>query len=426
MSKTRIIAAIEVGSSKVATLIGHIDVDPVNMETSINVVGAASTESKGIKKGQIVNIEEAVEATISSVEAAERMAGYNLQSAYVSLGGAHIHSQNSHGVVAVSDPTGEITQNDVDRAIDAASAVSLPASREAIHVLPREFVVDGEAGVKDPVGMSGVRLEVDTHIISASSAAVKNVKKALKEVGIEIEDLVFTGLASASAVVSPTERELGCVLIDIGGGTTSVAAFIDGALTYSGVIPIGARNVTNDLAIGLRVSLETAEKIKIALSRKKKKTSASGEAETDEMNLSELGVTEITKVSQKTLLEGIVRPRLNEIFTMVRIELEREGLGSRIPSGAIITGGGAETAGIIDSARRMLSLPVRIGVPKGVGGLVDDIMIPSFATTIGLLHYGASQLPEENLTSLAKKMKLPKSGLGMFGKVLNSIRDLLP
>jgi cell division protein FtsA len=426
MSKTRIIAAIEVGSSKVATLIGHIDSDPVSMETSINVVGAASTESKGIKKGQIVNIEEAVEATISSVEAAERMAGYNLQSAYVSLGGAHIHSQNSHGVVAVSDPTGEITQNDVDRVIEAASAVSLPASREAIHVLPREFAVDGEAGVKDPVGMSGVRLEVDTHIISAASAAVKNVRKALKEVGIEVEGLVFTGLASASAVVSPTERELGCVLIDIGGGTTSIAAFIDGALTYSGVIPVGARNVTNDLAIGLRVSLETAEKIKIALSGKKKKTSASGEAETDEMDLGGLGVTEIKKVSQKTLLEGIVRPRLNEIFTMVRIELEREGLASRVPSGAIITGGGAETAGIIDSARRMLSLPVRIGVPKGVGGLVDDIMIPSFATTIGLLHYGAGQLPEENLTSFAKKMKLPKSGLGMFGKVLNSIRDLLP
>jgi cell division protein FtsA len=426
MSKTRIIAAIEVGSSKVATLIGNIAVDPVSMESSINVVGAASSDSKGIKKGQIVNIEEAVEATISSVEAAERMAGYNLESAFVAIGGAHIHSQNSHGVVAVSDQSGEITQNDVDRAIEAASAISLPASREMIHVLPREYAVDGEAGVKDPVGMSGVRLEVDTHIISASSAAVKNVRKALKEVGIEIEELVFSGLAAAHSVVSSTEKELGCVLIDIGGGTTSIAAFIDGSLSYSGVIPVGARNVTNDLAIGLRVSLETAEKIKIALSSKKKKTSTSGEPESDELDLASLGVTEISKVSKKTLLEGIIRPRLNEIFTMVRIELEREGIANRIPSGAIVTGGGAETAGIIDSARRMLSLPVRIGAPKGVGGLIDDIMVPSFSTTIGLLHYGARQMPEENLTSFAKKMKLPKSGLGMFGKMLDSIRDLLP
>jgi cell division protein FtsA len=425
MTKTKIIAAIEVGSSKVATLIAQIATDPLSAETSINVVGAASVESRGIKKGQIVDIEEAVEATISSVEAAERMAGYNLESAFVALGGAHIHSQNSHGVVAISEPNGEITQSDVDRVIEAASAVSLPASREVIHVLPREFVVDGEAGVKDPVGMSGVRLEVDTHIISAGSSAVKNVRKALNEVGIEITDMVFSGLASASAVVSATEKELGCVLIDIGGGTTSIAAYIDGSLTYSGVIPVGARNVTNDLAIGLRVSLDTAEKIKIALSAKGKKTVGTEESNSDEMDLTGLGVTEIKKVSKKTLLEGIIRPRLNEIFTMVRIELEREELGSRVPSGAIITGGGAETAGVIDSARRMLSLPVRIGSPKGVGGLVDDIMTPSFATTVGLLHYGAAQTPGENLTMFSKKIKLPKA-TGIIGKVLDSIRDLLP
>lgn len=424
MSKTKIIAAVELGSSKIATLVGQVAYDPVTMESAINIVGAASSESAGIKKGQIVDIEAAVEATIASVEAAERMAGYNLESAYVALGGAHIHSQNSHGVVAVSDPNGEITQNDVDRAVEAASAVSLPTSREMIHVLPREFVVDGEAGVKDAVGMSGIRLEVDTHIISAGSSAVKNVRKALKEVGIEIADLVFSGLASGQAVLSPTEKELGCVLVDIGGGTTSIAAYIDGSLTYSGVIPIGAKNVTNDLAIGLRVSLETAEKIKVALSAKKKKFAA-GEPESDEMDLGSLGVTEVTKVSKKTLLEGIIRPRLNEIFTMVRMELEREGLANRVPSGAIITGGGAETAGVIDSAKRMLSLPVRIGIPRNVAGLIDDIMIPSFATTVGLLQFGAQQTPEENLTSFSKKIKLPKAS-GMFGKIVDSIRDLLP
>jgi len=358
--------------------------------------------------------------SFTSVEAAERMAGYNLDTGYIAIGGAHVHSQNSHGVVAISDPSGEINQNDVDRAIEAASAISLPTSREVVHVLPREFVVDGEAGVRDPVGMSGVRLEVDTHIITAGASAIKNLKKAVNEVGIQIEDLVFSGLASSEAVLSSTEKELGCVLIDIGGGTTSIAVFVDGSLSYSGVIPVGAKNVTNDLAIGLRVSLETAEKIKLALSAKKKKMAE----ESDEMDLASLGVTEIKKISKKTLLEGIIRPRLNEIFTMVRLELEREGLVARIPSGAVVTGGGAETAGVMDSAKRMLSLPVRIGIPKGVGGLIDDVINPTFAVAIGLILHSSDFEDEESLTSFSKKIKLPSKGI--VGKLIASIKDLLP
>jgi cell division protein FtsA len=287
--------------------------------------------------------------------------------------------------------------------------------------MPREYVVDGEAGVRDPVGMSGVRLEVDTHIVSAGSSAIKNVRKAVNEVGIQIDDLIFSGIASAEAVLSGTEKELGCVLIDIGGGTTSITAYTDGALSYSGVIPVGAKNVTNDLAIGLRVSLETAEKIKKALSDKKKKE------ESDEMDLVGLGVTEVTKISKKTLLEGIIRPRLNEIFTMVRMELEKEGLANRIPSGAVITGGGAETAGAIESAKRMLSLPVRLGIPKGVGGLIDDVMNPAFSTCVGLLLLGAREVPtNENLTRFTKKIKLPSGAAGIFGKIITSIKDLLP
>lgn len=419
MAKTKIIAGIELGSSKVTTIVAQVNQDAVTMETAINVVGASSIESKGIKKGQIVDIEEAVEAIIASVEAAERMAGYSLESAYIALGGAHVRSQNSHGVVAVSDPQGEITQNDVDRAIEAASAVSLPTSREVVHVIPREFVVDGETGVKDPVGMSGVRLEVDTHIVSAASSAIKNLKKAINEVGVEITDLVYSGLASAEAVVSSTEKELGCVLIDIGGGTTSIAVFIDGSLAYSGVIPVGAKNVTNDLAIGLRVSLETAEKIKIALSSKKR-----NKEDEDEVDLESLGISEVKKISKKTLLEGIIRPRLNEIFTMVRLELEKEGLINRIPSGAIVTGGGAETVGVADSAKRMLSLPVRIGVPKGIAGLIDDIITPAFAAPIGLIIYGSKQVPQEDLTSFGKKIKLPSAGI--FGKLVSVVKDLLP
>lgn len=420
MNKTKIIAGIELGSSKISTLVAQIASDQITFENSINIVGAASSESKGIKKGQIVNIEEAIDATISSVEAAERMAGYNLDKAYISIGGAHINSQNSHGVVAVSDPNGEISQDDVSRVIDAASAISLPQSREIIHILPRDYVVDGEAGAKDPLGMSGIRLEVDTHIVTASSAVVKNIRKVIDEVGIEIEGLVYSGLAASEAVLSETEKELGCVLIDVGGGTTSIAVFVEGSLSYSSVIPIGAKNVTNDLAIGLRVSLESSEKIKIMLSDVQK----SKKDESDEVDLSVLDLPEVKKISKKTLVEGIIKPRLNEIFSIVRLELEREGLSGRIPSGAIITGGGAETAGCLESAKRTLSLPIRIGKPQGVGGLIDDIMTPAYATGTGLIIYGAHSLSNEPLTSFTKKLKLPTKGIA--GKIVNIIKDLLP
>lgn len=425
MSKSKIIAGIELGSSKVATIIAQIITDQVSFEHSINIIGVSSVESRGVKKGQIVDIEEAVDAMIGGVEAAERMAGYNLESAYISLGGAHVSSQNSHGVVAISDPNGEINVDDVERVIEAASAISLPSSREIIHVIPREFVVDGETGVRDPVGMSGVRLEVDTHLITASSAALKNIRKAINEVGINATELVFSGLAAGEAVLTKTEKELGCVLIDIGGGTTSVAAYIDGALTYSGVLPVGAKNVTNDLAIGLRVSLESAEKIKIALSEEDRKSKKGKEsATTDDFDLTSMGLTEVKKVSRKTLTEGIIKPRLNEIFTMVRLALEREEFAGQVPAGAIITGGGAEIVGVSDSAKRMLSLPVRVGKPKGVGGLIDDIITPSFATPIGLILYAAKKEPEESLTSFSKRFKLPSKGI--FGKLIDTVRDLLP
>lgn len=427
MAKGRVIASLELGSSKIATLIASVTTEEITGETSINIVGASSAPSKGIRKGQIVDIEETVEAVVASVEAAERMAGYNLESAFVSLGGAHIASQNSHGVVAVADPAGEITPQDVDRVIEAASAISLPQSREVIHVIPREFVVDGESGVKDPIGMSGVRLEVETHIVTAASPAVKNITKAVQEVGITTEDLVFSGFAAAEATLSSTEKELGCVLIDIGGGTTSVAVFIEGALAYSSVIPVGARNVTNDLAIGLRVSLETAEKIKLALSESDaKKSRSKPEEETDTLELKEIGITEVKKVSKKTLIEGIIRPRLNEIFTMVKLELEKENLGTRVPSGVILTGGGAETVGVHDSARRILTLPVRIGSPVGVGGLTDDILTPAFATPIGLIIYGSKMETKEKGFGgfFPKKIKLPNAGFA--GKLFDAVKNLLP
>lgn len=421
MNKSKIITAIDLGSSKTATVVAQVTMEEGSFEPKINIIGVSSFPSKGIKKGQIVNIEEAVESTITSIESAERMAGHNLDSAYVSLGGAHIHSQNSHGVVAVSGPTGEIMPSDIERVIEAASAISLPASREVVHVLPREFVVDGESGVKDPVGMSGVRLEVETHVVTASSAAVKNLSKALSEAGVKINDIVFSGFASGHSVLTETEKELGCCLIDIGAGTTSVVAYVDGSLAYSGVIPVGAKNVTNDIAIGLRVSLDTAEKIKISLSTNNKHE----KEPKDDLDLSSLGISEVSKVSKKTLTEGIIRPRLNEIFTMVRLELEREKIINRIPSGAIVTGGGSKTIGIQDSAKRMLSLPVRLGSPTGVGGLVDDCLDPAFAVPVGLLIY-ASREDNEEPTGVKFPIKLNLPGKGFAHKIIESLRDLLP
>src|SRR5258708_7499039 len=421
MAKNKIVAGIDIGSSKITTLIGQVVTDDITFENSISIVGVATTLSRGVKKGQIVDIEDAVEATIASVEAAERMAGYNLNSAWVSVGGAHVSSSNSTGVVAVSDPNSEVSAEDVHRVIDAARAVSMPASREIIHVIPRDFIVDGEGGVRDPIGMSGVRLEVETHLVTVSSPALKNLTKAINEVGISIDGIVFSGIAASHSILSDTEKELGCVLIDIGAGTTSVAAYVDGGLIYSGALPIGARNVTNDLAIGLRVSLETAEKIKLTLSTHKGKEVA----KSDIIEVIDDESKDAKKLSKRTLTEGIIRPRLNEIFTMVRLDLERAGIINKVPSGAVITGGGALTIGVIDSAKRMLTLPVRIGVPSGVGGLVDEILNPAYATPIGLLEYGVLQsVPQQSQSNSGKKVKLPNSEI--IGKVIESIRDLLP
>lgn len=429
MAKTRLVAGIDVGSSKIATLIAQVTPE----EQEINVVGVASVESRGVRKGQIVDIEEAAEAVVASVEKAERMAGYNLDRTFVSIGGGHIQSQNSHGVVAVADPDGEVGQDDVRRVIEAARAVSIPSSREIIHVLPRDFTVDVEAQVKDPVGMSGVRLEIETHLISASLIAIKNLTKCISEVGADIEGMVFGGLASAEASLSETEKELGVVLVDIGGGTTSIAAYVDGALAYSSVLPIGAKNVTNDLAIGLRVSLDSAEKIKLALGQKESKPTRTEKAEeeeedSDELNLSSLGITEgDKKVSKKTLIDGIIKPRLNEIFTMVGLEIQDAGLTGRTPSGVVITGGGALTVGLQDAARRMLSLPIRIGYPKGVGGLIDDIQSPAFSTPIGLILWGAKyEGPPKISFGVMEKAFEQIPGKGMVGRAIEIIKGLLP
>lgn len=441
MARDKVLVGIDVGTNKIATLIGTTPPAPHQYGTGptgeaegeVNIIGVSTVPSRGLRKGQVVDIDEATTAITESLEAAERMAGYSVAAAYVSVGGNHIASQNSHGVVAVAEPEKEIAPQDVERVIEAAKAVSLPSSREILHVLPRGFVVDSQEGIKDPVGMTGVRLEVDTHLITGGSTALRNLAKCVSEVGVDVEGLVFGGLASAEAVLSETEKELGVVLIDIGGGTTDICLYVEGSLAYSSVIPIGAKNITNDLAIGLRVSLESAEKIKLALGEKPREVATAEERQgkdEDEIDLSYLGLAEeVRKVSRKTLIEGIIKPRLNEIFTMVSLEIKKSGFAGLTPGGVVLAGGGAQTVGAAEAAKRNLAMPVRIGIPANITGLVDEILTPSFATAIGLLLYGAKGTTggerKVSLASFGRLIdKIPVKTAA--GRVIDLIKSFLP
>ena len=427
MAKGRILAGIDIGTSKVVTLIAS------QTETGkINVIGVASVPSRGLRKSQIVDIEEATESITESVEAAERMAGYSISQAFVSISGSHIESQNSKGVVAVAEPEGEITAVDVSRVIEAARAVSLPSAREILHVIPRDFMVDSQAGIKDPVGMTGVRLETEAHLITASSTAIKNLVKCVNEIGVDIIGVVFSGLAASESALSETERELGVILLDVGGGSTSMSVFVDSALSHSSVIPIGARNITNDLAIGMRVSLETAETIKLVLSNPPAKATLpdkDNEKSEDELDVSKLNLKEeISSTSRKTLIEGIIRPRLNEIFTMVGLELKKSGFGGQTPAGVVLVGGGALTVGVETACKRTLSLPTRVGIPQGLSGLVEEIGSPAFAASTGLILY-ATKTEAVNPASSFSKVgrlidKLPVRGT--VNKAIDFIKSFLP
>ena len=434
MPKPQIIAGIDIGSSKIVTIIASSVGD--SEEEKIRVLGVATSPSRGIRKGQIVNIEETTTSLLECIEAAERMAGYNINRALVAISGPHIASSNSRGVVAVAEPEAEINRDDIKRVIEAAQALSLPASRELIHVIPRYFTVDGQEGIKDPAGMSGVRLEVETHIITGSSTAIKNLTRSVSEIGVDAQSLVVSGLAAAESVLTETEKELGVVLVDIGGGVTDIVVYVEGSPFYTAVLPIGAKNVTNDLAIGLRLSLEAAEKIKVALSTKKEKKEDAEEEESeekikneDEMDLTELGIMEETKtVSKKTLIEGIIKPRLNEIFTMVALEIKKSGASGLTPSGIVLCGGGAQTVGIVDSAKRILAMPVRVGQPNNLTGLIDDIQTPEYAVAAGLV---LSKAKEGAGVSVFRLGKLGKSlqripGKGVANKFIDLIKSFLP
>lgn len=435
--RNRVVAGIDIGTSKIATIIASIPEEGLP-----NVIGVASVSSRGIRKGQIVDIDEATSPIVESLEASERMAGYSISSVFLTVGGSHIKSQNSHGVVAVSQPHKEIMREDINRVIDAARAISLPSTREVLHVLPRQFIVDSQEGIKDPAGMTGVRLEVDTHLITAGSTSIRNLEKCASLVGLDVVGFVFGGLVSSTSVLTETEKELGVVLVDIGGGTTGICIYVEGALSYSSVLPVGANHITNDLAIGLRISLESAEKIKLLLNKKpqkvtvpkgdiQKKDNKEQKSSLDEqIDLSPLNLPEgLKKISRKTTFEGIIRPRINEIFSMIGLEIKKSGFGGLTPAGLVITGGGAETVGIVELGRRNLAMQVRVGIPANITGLIDEIMIPSFASAVGLVLYAAktSYVAKERffLDRLSNLMgRLPVERVA--GRIVDLVKSFLP
>lgn len=425
MNEGRILVAIDVGTYKIVTVIAKV------IDNVVNVLGVSEVKSQGIRKGQVVDIEEAVHAINGSLEAAERMAGYSASHVLVSLGGSQIDCQNSRGVVAVATPNGEISESDLQRVIDAAKAISIPSTRDIIHVLPRNYIVDGQEGIKDPVGMSGTRLEVDTHIVTANSVSLRNLEKAFSEVGVDVDSFAFSGYASSLAVLSDTEKELGVILVDIGAGTTDISIYTEGSVAYSSVLAIGARHVTNDLAIGLRISLESAEKIKLFFSQNQNKRVVREDGEenqrpSDEVDLSSLNLTEeIRKVSQKTLVDGIIRPRLNEICTMIGLEIKKSGFAAQTPAGVVFTGGGALTVGLRESARRTLAMPVRIGMPTDVKGIIDEVQHPAFSTAVGLIRYGMGNAPVRS----SSRFSMPSGGGGaskIVKKVINLVKSFIP
>lgn len=434
MNEGKIVIGIDVGTYKIVSVIAKID-------EYVNVLGVSEVKSGGMRKGQVVDIEEAVAAINASVEGAERMAGYSVSHVIASIGGSQIESLNSRGVVAVSNPQAEISDNDLARVIDAAKAVSMPSTRDIIHVLPRNYIVDGQEGIKDPIGMTGVRLEVDTHIITANSISVRNLDKAFSQVGVDVDSFVFSGYASSLSALSDTEKELGVILIDMGAGTTDISIYTEGSVSYSSVLAIGARHITNDLAIGLRISLESAEKIKLFLSQNQGKKLVMPEPSpeesqpkgkdakpSDEIDLTHLNLPEeLRKVSQKTLVDGIIRPRLNEIFTMVGLEIKKSGFGGQTPAGIVITGGGALTVGIKDAARRTLAMPVRVGLPTEMKGIIDEVQSPAYSTVIGLCQYGATVGSEEKSLPFGFSMpKVPGGSNKIMKKIFALIKSFIP
>ena len=374
-----LIVGLDIGTSKVVAIVCE-----VTEGQQVEVVGIGTHPSRGLKKGVVVNIESTVQSIQRAVEEAELMAGCEIHSVYAGIAGSHIRSMNSHGIVAIRDD--EVTASDVERVIDAARAVAIPADQKILHILPQEFIIDKQEGIKEPVGMSGVRLEAKVHMVTGAVSAAQNITKCVRRCGLDVDDVILEQLASSYAVLTDDEKELGVCLVDIGGGTTDIAVFTDGSIRHTAVIPIAGDQVTNDIAVALRTPTQFAEEIKIKYGCAL--TQLANPEETIEVP--GVGDRPPRRLVRQTLAE-VVEPRYEELFSLIQAELRRSGFEDLIAAGVVMTGGSSKMEGVIELAEEIFHMPVRLGLPQHISGLVDVVRNPIHATGVGLLLYGYQQ-----------------------------------
>lgn len=373
------IVALDIGTSKVVALVGGITDDG-----KLEVIGIGSYPSRGLKKGVVVNIESTIQSIQRAVEEAELMSGMQIDSVYVGIAGSHVRSLNSHGIVAIKDK--EVTSFDVDRVMDAARAVAIPADQRILHVLPQEYVIDQQEGIREPIGMSGVRLEARVHLVTAAHSAAQNIVKCVERCGLRVEDIILEQVASSYAVLEEDEKELGVCLVDIGGGTSDIAVFMNGSIHHTAVIPIAGDQVTNDIAVAVRTPTPHAERIKVGFG-----TALRQLVEEEEfVEVPGVGEREARSLSTQTLA-SVIEPRYEELFSLVLQELRRSGYEERIGAGIVLTGGTSKMHGVVELAEEVFHMPVRIGMPRGIGGLRGEVQNPIHSTGVGLLLYGLAQ-----------------------------------
>ncbi len=395
------IVGLDIGTSKITAIVGE-----VNEDNQLEIIGIGSHPSRGLKKGVVVNIESTVQSIQRCVEEAELMAGCQIHSVYAGIAGSHIRSMNSHGIVAIKDR--EVSTNDVERVIDAARAVAIPADQRVLHVMPQEFVIDQQEGIREPVGMSGVRLEAKVHLVTGAESATQNIVKCVRRCGLEVDDIILEQLASSYSVLTDDEKELGICLVDIGGGTTDVAVFTEGAIKHTAVIPIAGDQVTNDIAVAMRTPTQYAEEIKIKYACALRQLANHD----DTIEVPSVGDREPRRLSRQTLAE-VVEPRYEELLTLVHAELRRSGFEDLVAAGVVLTGGSSKMEGVVDLAEEVFHMPVRLGLPQHITGLLDVVRNPIHATGVGLLLFGhksqqmgeASMFNESSMGTVLKRMK---------------------
>ncbi len=405
-----LIVGLDIGTSKVVAIVGAVD-----ESGQVEIAGLGSHPSRGLKKGVVVNIESTVQSIQRAVEEAELMAGCQIHSVYTGIAGSHIRSLNSHGIVAIRDK--EVTISDVERVLDAARAVAIPADQRILHVLPQEFVIDNQDGIREPIGMSGVRLEAKVHMVTGSVSAAQNIIKCVRRCNLEVDDIILEQLASSYAVLTEDEKELGVCLVDIGGGTTDIAVFTDGAIRHTAVIPIAGDQVTNDIAVALRTPSQHAEDIKIKYACALTQLASPEET----IEVPSVGDRPPRRLARQTLAE-VVEPRYEELFILVQAELRRSGLEDLIAAGIVLTGGSSKMEGVVELAEEVFHMPVRLGMPQEVKGLSDVVHNPIYSTGVGLLLYGLKH-QQTGMRENVDRFEGRSGGAGLWSRMKHWFRE---